>query len=208
MTVILVLAMFVTFLTIERFTNKPAPKYVASAIKKSAAITEPLTHGFSVPSNRHYHPNHTWALGESPNYTRVGLDDFGTKLIGKADSIVLPTRGQWVRQGQKMVTITRNGKSITLTSPIEGTIQDVNDALAKNPKLFATSDCYNSGWLFAVQAPDQKTCFRNLMDSSLAKKMISVEIQSFGSVLAQDGGVAVNDFAGSTWDEACHKFLE
>ena len=208
MTVILVLAMFVTFLTIERFTNKPAPAYVAPAIEKNAAIVEPLTHGFSVPTNLHYHPNHTWALGESPNYTRVGLDDFGTKLIGKADKIDLPTRGQWVRQGQKMVTITRNGKSITLTSPIEGTVNEINDVLAKNPELFGTSDCYGAGWLFAVQAPDQKICFRNLMDSSLAKKMVSTEVQSFGSTLAQDGGVAVNDFAGNTWEEACHKFLE
>jgi hypothetical protein len=51
--------------------------------------------GFDVPENRHYHQGHTWALQESLTLVRVGIDDFGARLVGRVDEIVLPKRGQW-----------------------------------------------------------------------------------------------------------------
>src|SRR5271165_5995106 len=68
-----------------------------------------LVGGFSVPDNLRYHPGHTWALSESPNLVRIGVDDFAAKLVGKIEHITLPQRGQWIRQGQKVWSIVRNG---------------------------------------------------------------------------------------------------
>ena len=121
-----------------------------------------------MPENVRYHAGHTWALAESRELVRVGMDDFASKLIGKIESITLPQRGRWVRQGQKIWTIFRDGKSVDMVSPIEGTITDVNEAVAKNPEL-ARKDPYGEGWLVTVQAPDSKLNFRNLLSGTLAR---------------------------------------
>ena len=112
--------------------------------------------GFQVPENVRYHAGHTWALSESRELVRIGMDDFASKLIGKIESIALPQRGRWVRQGQKIWTIFRDGKSVDMVSPIEGTVTDINEAVVKNPEL-ARKDPYGEGWLVTVQAPDSKT---------------------------------------------------
>jgi glycine cleavage system H lipoate-binding protein len=156
--------------------------------------------GFQVPENVRYHAGHTWAVSESRDLIRVGMDDFASKLIGKIDSIALPQRGRWVRQGQKIWTIFRDGKSVDMVSPIEGTITDVNDAVAKNPEL-ARKDPFGEGWMVSVQAPDAKLNFRNLLGGALARMWMEESALrlrkrmpvAMASALAQDGGVAVDD---------------
>src|ERR1035438_14825 len=167
MTVILVLFTFATFLLIDHFHSKkqvivqPAMIVAAKSEKKAPAVPG-LVGGFNVPENLRYHPGHTWALSESPSLVRVGMDDFASKLTGKLESITLPQRGQWIRQGQKMCTIHRDGRTVDLVSPIEGSVSDINEGIVKDAKL-ALRDPYGEGWLVTVQAPDAKTSFRNLL---------------------------------------------
>ena len=109
--------------------------------------------GFQVPENVRYHAGHTWALSESRELVRVGIDDFAAKLVGKIESINLPQRGRWVRQGQKIWTIFRDGKSVDMVSPIEGTVTAINEAVLQNPEL-ARKDPYGDGWLVKVKLSD------------------------------------------------------
>ena len=159
MTVIMVLMTFAIFLLIDyvRGQKQTAKQPVlVHAIREVAPRVVPaMVAGFQVPENVRYHAGHTWALSESSELVRVGMDDFASKLIGKIESIALPQRGRWVRQGQKIWTIFRDGKSVDMVSPIEGTITDVNEAVVKNPEL-ARRDPYGEGWLVTVQAPDSK----------------------------------------------------
>ncbi len=128
MTVLLVLFFFATFLLIDYFRShraivQPVLQVAPSKHDAVAARLRPaLVGGFAVPENLRYHPGHTWALSESPNLVRVGMDDFASKLAGKVDSINLPQRGQWIRQGQKMCTIHRDGCAVDMVSPIEGSV--------------------------------------------------------------------------------------
>ena len=173
MTVLLVLFTFVTFLLIDYFRTRNAivhPRLEVGASKHETAprLQPALVAGFEVPENLRYHPGHTWALSESPNLVRVGMDDFASKLTGTLESITLPQRGQWIRQGQKMCTIHRDGCTADMVSPIEGTVSDINPALAADPKL-ALRDPYGEGWLMTVQAPDAKTSFRNLLGGPLVR---------------------------------------
>src|SRR6202158_1219821 len=145
MTVLLVLFFFVTFLLLAHSRSRHAvvpALQVATAKQETVPRLQPaLVGGFEVPENLRYHPGHTWALSESPNLVRVGMDDFASKLTGKIESIALPQRGQGIRQGQKMCAMHRaiNGPgasaAVDMISPIEGTVSDINPALAKDPKL-------------------------------------------------------------------------
>ncbi|MFY9675243.1 MAG: glycine cleavage system protein H [Terriglobales bacterium] len=207
MTVILVLFTFVSFLLIDHFHSRKAvvvqPALATAAAKTPKAVrpTPELVNGFRVPENLRYHPGHTWALSESPSLVRVGMDDFASKLIGKIERVALPQRGQWIRQGQKIATLFRDGVSVDMVSPIEGSIADVNDSLATDPKL-ASSAPYSEGWLVTVQSPDAKTNFRNLLGGALARwwteesaGRLQKRMPMFAGALAQDGGVAVNNLA-------------
>ena len=136
MTVLLVLFTFISFLLIDYFRTRKAtvhPVLEKTAAKCDAAprLQPALVAGFQVPENLRYHPGHTWALSESPNLVRVGLDDFASKLTGTMESITLPQRGQWIRQGQKICTLYRDGCTADMVSPIEGTVADINRGIAE-----------------------------------------------------------------------------
>ncbi|MGA3089875.1 MAG: glycine cleavage system protein H [Terriglobales bacterium] len=211
MTVLLVLFFFTTFLVIDHFRSRHAvqpvlqvaPSKTAAAVASAPRLQPAVVGGFAIPENLRYHPGHTWALSESTNLVRVGMDDFASKLTGTVDTITLPQRGQWIRQGQKMCTIHRAGVAVDMVSPIEGTISDINEAVAKNPKL-ALSDSYGDGWLVTVNAPDAKTSFRNLLGGPLARWWMEESASrlqrripmampmAFAGALAQDGGEAVS----------------
>jgi glycine cleavage system H protein len=205
MTVILVLLTFVTFLVIDHFYSRRhvvvQPAVELAKTERPVRQAPGLVAGFRLPENFRYHPGHTWALSESPSLVRVGLDDFASKLVGKIDRLALPQRGQWIRQGQKIATFFRNGESVDMVSPIEGSISDVNDGIARNPKL-AQSDPYGEGWLVTVQSPDAKTNFRNLLGGAVARfwmqesaGRLQTRMPMFAGALAQDGGVAVDNLA-------------
>jgi len=165
MTVLLVLLTFVTFLLIDHFhSRKQVAVQPALQAKPKAPprLAPSLVGGFQVPEKLRFHPGHTWALSESPSLVRIGMDEFASKLTGKLDRIALPQRGQWIRQGQKVWTLHRDGASVDMVSPIEGSVADINEAAVRNPEL-ARNDPYGEGWLVTVQSPDAKTNFRNLL---------------------------------------------
>jgi glycine cleavage system H lipoate-binding protein len=212
MVVILVLLTFGIFLLIDYVRSQKQsakqPVLQTAAVEAAPRVVPAMVAGFQVPENLRYHAGHTWALSESRDLVRVGMDDFAAKLVGKIENIVLPQRGRWVRQGQKIWTILRDGKSVDMVSPIEGTVSDINEAVLKDPEL-ARKDPYGEGWLVTVQAPDAKINFRNLLGGMLARvwteesalrlrKRMPV---AMASALAQDGGVAVDDITEHLPDE-------
>jgi glycine cleavage system H lipoate-binding protein len=210
MTVILVLLTFVTFLLIDHFYSRNRVVQPVVQVAKSAPpakLAPNMIGGFHVPDNLRYHPGHTWALSESPSLVRIGMDDFASKLIGKLENITLPQRGQWIRQGQKVCTIHRDGATVEMVSPIEGSVADINDELARNPDL-AHKDPYGQGWLLTVQSPDAKTNFRNLLGGALARwwteesaGRLQKKMPMMLGALAQDGGVAMDDLSAYMPDQ-------
>ena len=210
MTVIMVLLTFAIFLLIDyvrgqKLAKQPVPQVARH--ENASRVVPAMVAGFQVPENVRYHAGHTWALSESTEMVRVGMDDFASKLIGKIENITLPQRGRWVRQGQKIWTIFRDGKSVDMVSPIEGTITDINEAVVKNPEL-ARKDPYGEGWLVTVQAPDSKINFRNLLGGTLARLwtessalQLRNKMPMLAGALAQDGGVAVDDLTAHMPDE-------
>jgi glycine cleavage system H lipoate-binding protein len=203
MTVILVLLTFAGFILVDYFLTRkqPVAQPAMQAAKPDALprLAPAVVGGFRLPENLRYHPGHTWALSESPSLVRVGMDDFASKLVGKIERISLPQRGQWIRQGQKIWTIFRDGSSVDMVSPIEGTVADVNETAARDPEA-ARKDPYGEGWLLTVQSPDSKINFRNLLGGLVARSWMKESAERLHArmpmavgALAQDGGVAIDD---------------
>ena len=216
MTVILVLLTFATLLLIDHFYSHR--KVVAPVVAaRPAGLRPSMVSGFQVPENLRYHPGHTWAMNEAPGMVRVGIDDFAAKLIGKIERVVLPQRGQWIRQGQKIATIVRDGAAVDMVSPIEGSVADVNDTIARDPML-ARNDPYGQGWLITVHSPVSKTNFRNLLSGTLARwwteeaaGRLQKKMPMMLGALAQDGGVAMPNLTDQIpdreWTEIAREFF-
>ena len=208
MTALAVLFFIAAALIFDYFhSRKTIPNVATQRVAAQPAPPRPVptfVNGFHVPQNLLFHIGHTWALSESPNLVRVGMDDFASRVFGKIEKIALPQRGQWVRQGQKIVSMDRDGNSYEMLSPIEGTITDVNDAVVERPDL-ARKDPYGEGWLMKVNAPDPKTSFRNLLGGSLARwwtEEAAARLQRrmpgvLAGAMAQDGGLAVEDLTST-----------
>src|SRR5581483_5509862 len=211
MTVILVLLTFVTFLLIDHFFSRKnvvvQPAMQVAKREAPARLAPGLVGGFHVPETLRYHPGHTWALSESPSLVRVGMDEFASKLAGKIERITLPQRGQWIRQGQKVCTLHRDGTAVDMVSPIEGSVADINEAIVQSPEL-AHKDPYGEGWLLTVQSPDAKTNFRNLLTGALARwwteesaSRLQRKMPTLLGALAQDGGVAMDNLSAQLPDK-------
>lgn len=206
MTVILVLSTFVLFLLIDHLYSKRLPVRATMQVRPQPAsrpaMQPNVVSGFIIPENLRYHPGHTWALSESPKLVRVGFDDFAARVMGKIESITLPQRGQWIRQGQKIWTIQRNAVKADMVSPVEGVVTEINEAAAQNPDV-SRSDPYGDGWLVTVESPDAKLNFRNLLAGNVARmwmeeaaNRLRKHMQIPAGAMA-DGGMAVNDLTSS-----------
>lgn len=210
MTVLLVLFFFAFFLLIDYFLSRKNPMRVYRAPRlPQPALVPALINGFSLPRNLHYHLGHTWALSESPALVRVGMDDFAAKMIGKIDSIVLPQRNTWVRQGTKLATITRDGKTVELLSPVEGIVTEVNTDAIQNPEK-TRKDPYNKGWLAVINSPDQKVSLRNILNGDTIRWWIEDAVNRLHPAMAQDGGEACDDFLTAinrAWEPTCREFF-
>ncbi len=221
MTALLVVLMFAVFILIDHYF-RTAKQPVAQAVSVSPeenkfALPSPVVGGFRVPEHLRYHPGHTWALNESPTLVRIGLDDFASKLAGKVERITLPQRGQWIRQGQKIWTLHRDGSTVDMVSPIEGSVADINEAVLRDPEL-ARKDPYGEGWMVTVQSPDAKTNFRNLLGGALARwwteeaaGRLQRRIPSMAMAVAQDGGLASDNLSAQIpeqeWPEVAKEFF-
>jgi glycine cleavage system H protein len=217
MTVLLVVLAIAVFLGIDYLRSRRTAPDIPRAVGRPERVQPEYVAGFKLPANVQYHPGHTWALRESPTLVRVGIDDFAARLIGKVSTIELPKLGQWIRQGQKVFVVTKDGGKAELVSPIEGEVTSVNSALAKHTDLI-NSDPYGAGWLLTVISPDAQTNFRNLLGGNLARPWMEETASRFraklpapAGVVAQDGGLAVRDIGEQLpheqWSELTGEFF-
>jgi len=199
MSILFVLLTFLLILTVMYFRRPEASANTlqTAPVKKIATPVMLKAGGFEVPDEYCFHPGHTWVVDEGRQNARVGIDAFAGNLFGKVDSIEIADLNRWVRQGQPLCTITRDGRSVEMLCPIEGVLVSVNHEVLKNPNLIV-DDPYRNGWLGVIKAPEMSTNIKNLlsgpivpawMQNSLAR--IGAMVQQMNPALAQDGGLPV-----------------
>jgi glycine cleavage system H lipoate-binding protein len=158
MTVILVLALFITFAVVDYFVHRKDRKV---EIETGAEAQEPAT-----VSRLRFHPGHTWLLNEGHQLDRVGADELAVQATGSIEKVELPQPGRWVRQGQKAWAFYHNGERIEMVSPAEGEVAEINPEVVRDPSLIV-KDPYGKGWLMTVRVPDEESVERNLLPEEL-----------------------------------------
>jgi glycine cleavage system H protein len=210
MTVILVLAFFLAFIVLDYFLNRKkairtVPVETAAAVP--ATVGGDFVDGFLVPERLSYHVGHGWLVRERKNLMRVGADEFAAALLGKVERIDLPKPGQWVRQGQKVLSFYRDGQKTEMVSPTEGEVMEINGEVLNNPALLR-EDPYGKGWLLAVHVPDEENTTRNLIPKGLVRNWMREAVErlyahqpALAGAVAADGGRPAQDLLAGLPDK-------
>ncbi len=220
MTVLLVLATFLVFIVLDYALNRHK---ILNRVTATTSQTVPAqaggdyVDGFLVPEKLSYHPGHAWLMRERKNVVRVGADEFAAALLGKLEKIELPKPGQWIRQGQKILSFYRDGRKTEMVSPTEGEVMEVNAEALTNPAVLR-QDPYGKGWLVAVHVPDEENTSRNLVPKSLVREWMRLSVErlyarqpALAGAVAADGGRPADDLLEAIpeagWTEITSEFF-
>jgi glycine cleavage system H protein len=220
MTVILVLATFLVFIVLDYALNRRKAVATAPALAPKAVpamLGGDYVDGFLVPATVSYHSGHTWLVRERKNVVRMGADEFAAALVGKVEKVELPKPGQWIRQGQKVLSFYRGGEKTEMVSPTEGEVMEINAEVVDNPATLR-QDPYGKGWLVTVHVPDEESTSRNLVPKSLVREWMRDAVErlyarqpALAGAVAADGGRPADDLLAAVpdanWKEATGEFF-
>ncbi len=218
MTVLLVLGTFLVFIVLDYAMNRnKAIATVPAESHSHAPVAGDFVSGFHTPDNISYHPGHSWVARERKNVVRVGADEFAAALAGKIEKLELPKPGQWIRQGQKVLSFYRHGVKTEMVSPTEGEVMEVNAEVLSDPARLR-EDPYGKGWLVAVHVPDEEATTRNLIPKGLVGAWMRDSIErlygmqpALAGAVAADGGRPAEDllaaFPDADWKSVTSEFF-
>ena len=175
--------------------------------------------GFDVARNYYYHHGHTWARVEYGGRVRVGLDDFGLRLLGPQDEIQMPSLGSTVGQSRPAAVLKRSGKEAASLCPVDGQVVATNHNLLKRATT-ANDAPYAEGWLMVIQPKSLRNNLKNLFFDSEGMAWVDDEASRLGGLLSgisgypmmPTGGEALKDIYGTVpevgWDRLVREFMQ
>ncbi|MDR3699837.1 MAG: glycine cleavage system protein H [Candidatus Sulfopaludibacter sp.] len=224
MTVLLVLGTFLVFIVLDYAMNRRKVIATVPSVSQTAALAgapegpgSEYVNGFHVPDNLSYHAGHSWLVRERKNVVRVGADEFAVALAGKVEKVELPKPGQWIRQGQKILSFYRHGVKTEMVSPTEGEVLEVNVEVLANPARLR-EEPYGKGWLVAMHVPDEEATSRNLVPKIMVRDWMRASVErlyamqpSLAGAVAADGGRPAEDllaaFPEADWKAVTGEFF-
>jgi glycine cleavage system H lipoate-binding protein len=171
--------------------------------------------GYRVPEGHFFHLGHTWARVESGGRIRIGMDDFSTRVFGRADKFDLPLNGERIRFNEVGMAFKRNGKEAAVLAPIAGIVAAVNYQASQEPGL-VKEEPYNDGWLMVLEPVDMKKNLKDLLYGRQTEQWIGAEHHKLMGLVSQVGitmtdGGHIEDVFGSVqnleWDLLAKEFL-
>jgi glycine cleavage system H protein len=116
---------------------------------------------FKVATDRWYTAEGLWALLEGGR-ARIGLSDFMQQRSGDVAFAEVQPPGTALNAGDEIGTIETIKVDVVLSSPVSGTVIEVNPALADAPEV-VNQDPYGAGWLAVVELTDWAADQANLL---------------------------------------------
>ena len=119
---------------------------------------------FRVPTDRLYSSEGLW-LQDSGGRLRIGLTDFVQQRSGDVAFAEVKPEGTALKLGDELGTFETIKVTISLTSPIGGTIVEVNPALETAPEAI-NQDSYGAGWLALLEPSNWESDRASLLDAA------------------------------------------
>lgn len=116
-------------------------------------------------SQIYYAPTHEYIVVDG-NVGTIGITDYAQHALGNVVYVDMPEVDDEVEAGQDFGAIESVKAASDLISPVTGTVIEVNDALADNPRLVNQDPMAN--WIIKVEIVDP-TELDNLLDEEAYK---------------------------------------
>ncbi|HPE75624.1 MAG TPA: hypothetical protein PLC80_06025 [Draconibacterium sp.] len=116
-------------------------------IEMAQAFSE---NSIAAPRGLLYDKTHTWAFMEQNGLVKIGLDDFLKHVVGSITQLKMKVPGEKVRKGEKILTIVRDGKQLSLYSPVTGFIRQQNESLSSKPSKINDS-AFTENWVYQIE---------------------------------------------------------
>ncbi len=220
MTVLIVLAMVIAFLLIDyaiQLRHAKAPARVTASGDSSTAASQ-----LFFQEGVFLLPNHLWSVLLPSGQIKIGIDRLITHSVGKVDQIVLPKKGTTIKKGDHLLILRQGDRTLHFASPMDGTITEVNVALAQNPQAIGKN--IDQAWAISFRPTDLSAALPAWHVGERARKWLKAELermrQFFTSIVAepslahqtaQDGGTLapglLEKLDASTWQKFEQAFL-
>lgn len=221
MTVLFVVATIVLFLGIDWGLRRFKAGRAVSLAPVSAAPVADFRAAMAVraPEGLFFTRSHTWLNLFPTGKVRLGIDDFVGRLLEHPEITYLKHEGEPVKKGERILVLTEGSRSLTVRSPINGTILSRNEELTKNPSLMKDR-LFSDGWAFAIR-PEKSTDLKSMLLGEETRTWMRTEFARLRDVFAgvgsnsdvvpallQDGGPPVAGALKQMDDEVWKKFEE
>ncbi|MBI3989476.1 MAG: hypothetical protein HY347_07645 [candidate division NC10 bacterium] len=146
--------------------------------------------GFLLHPGLYYYSGHTWVMPQENGTVRIGLDDFGRRLVDGIRRVSLPPKGSLVLKGKSAIQLDCGKKRAKLLSPVDGVVTAVNEALTEEGEALER-DPYGKGWLFTARVPNQS--FTGLLTGTAAMEWLKGETDRLSLFLHRELGLMAAD---------------
>jgi len=179
----------------------------------------------AAPKGLYFDKTHTWAFMEQDGHVKIGIDDFLQHVTGTLSRIIMKNTGEKVRKGDKILTIVKDGKQLSIYAPISGTILKHNTTLLSNTSLINSSP-YSEGWIYEIEPANWLREIRFLFMGERYKEWIEDEFvrlkdffaataksktPAYAHLILQDGGELADHILANqdpeVWEEFQIKFI-
>jgi len=154
---------------------------MVSRIRKVAGVLSATL--MKIPQGIFYNKNHTWTFLERSGAARVGLDELLIHVTGSVNIEFKKKKGDGVRRGDVIACLEKDGKILTISSPISGNILDLNESLRTDPEI-VREDPYGKGWICAVSPASWVADIMSCHLAGDATRWISNEVNRYKDFLS------------------------
>ncbi len=197
--------------------------YLDNPRKVPSAATEPRLDPagvHQVPAGVFVGPGHAWMRLHPKGAVTLGAGRLPVLLLGGLDRVVAREPGTELLRGEPLAVLHRNGRTITLPSPVDGTVLAVNPAAGTDPGQVA-ADPFGQGWLARLAPKNLGTAAHDMFVAERAGAWMRGELQKLRDLVVglaapgpslqaelTDGGLPVAGLASQLSPEAWNKISE
>jgi glycine cleavage system H protein len=122
------------------------------------------------PSNLRYTKDHEWIKLDG-NTATIGITDYAQRELGDIVYVEVETIGQSLKAGDVFGTVEAVKTVSDLFLPVDGTITELNKALANSPES-VNNDPYGEGWMIKMTVTNPAEV-EALMDAAAYESMVA-----------------------------------
>lgn len=225
-TFLIILASITVLVTIIVLIVKRASKTrAAEPVRISPAISLFNNNSIEAPNGIYYDKSHTWTFMERDGMVRLGVNDFIQRVTGHLTGIRMREPGEYIRRGEKILSIVKDGKQIDLYSPVSGTIRSLNTDLNIDASIINSSP-YTDGWVYLIEPKNWIREMQLMFMADRYRQWLSDEYSrlklffstaarenpTFAQVILQDGGELTEnvlaDLEPAVWEDFQTRFID